>query len=113
MTFDHQPVQRRDPILSVLLTPQMERGDKVEELAVGTRPLHRGFRYGGNIRLPKTPKFTNCETLEVYVDGQRFTLYPGSDMEVRAGTTVRMEVESKVRSVPSIEPVFCTFYGKP
>src|SRR5262249_62054685 len=63
----------------------MEEYDKVEELVAGVRPVLRGFRYGGNIRLSKTPKLLNCEALEVYVDAQRFTLYPGSDMEVQAG----------------------------
>ena len=74
---------------------RVDESDRAEELVVEGRPLLRGFRYGGNIHLSKTAKFTNCEALEVYVDGQRFTLYPGSDMEVRAGSTARMEVESK------------------
>jgi hypothetical protein len=88
-------------------------GDKVEELVVGVRPVLRGFRYGGNIHLSNTAKLFNCAALEVYVDGQRFTLYPGSDMEVRPGTTARMEVEPTARSTASIESVLCTFYGKP
>jgi len=87
--------------------------DKAEELVVGTRPVHRGFRYGGNIRFSKAPKLFNCDALEVYVDGQRFTLYPGSDMEIRAGTTARMEVQPIGRSTASIESVVCTFYWKP
>jgi hypothetical protein len=77
------------------------------------RPLHRGFRYGGKIRISRMPNLNNCDALEVYADGQRFTLYPGSDMEVRPGTTVRMEVEPIARSAASVEPVLCTFYGKP
>jgi hypothetical protein len=88
-------------------------GDKGEALVVGARPLLRGFRYGGNIRLSNTAKLFNCAALEVYVDGQRFTLYPGSDMEVRPGTTARMEVEPTARSRASIESALCTFYGKP
>jgi hypothetical protein len=88
-------------------------GDKVEKLVVGVRPVLRGFRYGGNIRLPSTPRLFNCDALEVYVDGQRFTLHPGSDMEVGAATTARMEVEPTGRSTASIESVLCTFYGKP
>jgi hypothetical protein len=87
-------------------------GDKVEEIVVGVRPVLRGFRYGGNIRFSNTAKCFNCDALEVYVDGQRFTLYPGSDMEVRAATTARMEVEPKGRSTASIEPILCTFYSK-
>ena len=87
-------------------------GDKVEEIVVGVRPVLRGFRYGGNIRLSNTAKRFNCDALEVYVDGQRFTLYPGSDMEVRAATTARMEVEPKGRSTASIDPILCTFYMK-
>ena len=87
---------------------------KVEELLVEVRPTVRGFRYGGNIRLSKTPKLLNCDALEVYVDAQRFTLYPGSDMEVQAGATARMEVEPTGRSSQAaIESVLCTFYGKP
>jgi hypothetical protein len=88
-------------------------GDKIEEIAVGVRPVLRGFRYGGNIRISKAPKLFNCDALEVYVDGQRFTLPPGSDMEVRAASTARMEVQPMARSTASIEQVFCTFYGKP
>jgi len=92
----------------------MEDYDKVEELVAGVRPVLRGFRYGGNIRLSKTPKLLNCDALEVYVDAQRFTLYPGSDMEVQAGATARMEVEPTGRSSQAaIESVLCTFYGKP
>jgi len=92
---------------------RVDENDGVVELLVEGRPLLRGFRYGGNIRLSKTAKFTNCEALEVYVDGQRFTLYPGSDMEVRAGSTARMEVESKRSTYARIEWVSCTFYGRP
>jgi len=92
---------------------RVDENDGVVELLVEARPLLRGFRYGGNIRLSKTAKFTNCEALEVYVDGQRFTLYPGSDMEVRAGSTARMEVESKRSTYARIEWVSCTFYGRP
>jgi hypothetical protein len=88
-------------------------GDKVEEIVVGVRPLLRGFRHGGNIRLCNTAKLFNCAALEVYVDSQRFTLYPGSDMEVRPSTTARMEVEPTARSTASVESVSCTFYGKP
>jgi hypothetical protein len=87
--------------------------DKFEELVVEVRPVLRGFRYGGNIRVSKSPKLTNCEALQVHVDGQRFTLYPGSDMEMRAATTARMEVEPTARSTASIDSVLCTFYGKP
>jgi hypothetical protein len=47
--------------------------------------------------------------LEVYVDGQQFTLY--SDIEVRPGATVRMEVKPKPRGLASIESGLCTFYG--
>jgi hypothetical protein len=68
-------------------------GAKGEELMVAARPVLRGFRYGSNIHLSNTAKLFNCAALEVYVDGQRFTLYPESDMEVRPGTTARMEVE--------------------
>jgi hypothetical protein len=77
-------------------------GDKVEELVVGVRPVLRGFRYGGNIRLSNTAKLFNCAALEVYVDGQRFTLYPGSDMEVRPSTTARMaDLAGSSRSTPT------------
>src|SRR5215468_6038794 len=61
--------------------------DKVEEIAVEMRPVLRGFRYGGNIRLSLAPTLNNCDALEVHVDGQWFTLYPGSDIEVRPGAT--------------------------
>ena len=88
-------------------------GDKVEELVVGVRPVLRGFRYGGNIRLSSATKLSNCDALEVYVDGRRITLPPGSDMEVYAAATARMEVEPKGRSSASIDPVLCTFYRKP
>jgi hypothetical protein len=88
-------------------------GDKVEELVVGVRPVLRGFRYGGNIRLSNAPKLANCDALEVYVDDRRFTLSPGSDMEVRAATTARMEVVPNGRSSASVESVLCTFYGRP
>jgi len=113
MTVEHQPVQLLEAVRSV--ARQTEYGDKVEELVVGLRPLHRGFRYGGNIRLPEAMmKLSNCDALEVYVDGgQQFTLHSGSDMEVRPGTTVRMEVERKGRtSSATIAPVVCTFYER-
>jgi len=87
--------------------------DKIEELLVAERPTLRGLRYGGNIRLSMMSKLANCEALQVHVDGQRFTLYPGSDMEMRAAATARMEVEPIARSTASIDPVLCTFYGKP
>ena len=87
--------------------------DKVEEIAVEMRPVLRGFRYGGNIRLSRAPKLNNCDALEVHVDGQWFTLYPGSDIEVRPGATVRMEVKPRARGLASIESGICTFYGKP
>jgi hypothetical protein len=90
-----------------------EEKDKCEELTVHVRPVLRGFRYGGNIRVSKATKLTNCEALQVHVDGQQFTLHPGSDMEVRAATTARMEVEPTARSTASIDSVLCTFYGKP
>jgi hypothetical protein len=114
MIVERQPVQLLETMRSVLLARQTEHGDKVEELVVGVRPLHRGFRYGGNICLPEVMKLLNCDALEVYVDsGQKFTLYSGSDMEVRPGTTVRMEVERKGRSGATIEPIVCTFYERP
>jgi hypothetical protein len=87
--------------------------DKVEELLVEVRPTLRGFRYGGNIRVSKASKLANCEGLQVYVDGQQFTLYPGSDMEMKTAATARMEVEPIARLAASIESVLCTFYGKP
>jgi hypothetical protein len=83
--------------------------DKVEEIAVDVRPVLRGFRYRGNIRLSRAPKLNNFDALEVYVDGQQFTLY--SDIEVRPGATVRMEVKPKPRGLASIESGLCTFYG--
>jgi len=87
--------------------------DRVEEIAVEMRPVLRGFRYGGNIRLSLAPTLNNCDALEVYVDDRWFTLYPGSDIEVPPGATVRMEVKAKARGLASIQSGVCTFYGKP
>jgi hypothetical protein len=87
--------------------------DKVEEIAVEMRPVLRGFRYGGNIRLSLAPTLNNCDALEVYVDDRWFTLYPGSDIEVPPGATVRMEVKAKARGLASLQSGICTFYGKP